>query len=114
MRHLLLTVAFFAISGFMYAQQTVQQQAAVFHYTLKVTDVGTWSDDGTVKVVQTILKPIFDAPPKMNEQGAFVITTNFPIKEEKTSLILANEGFDLADFRMRTDIDSDATTVETE
>jgi len=109
-KYLLILSALLIVSATATAQQTVTTEPSVYYYTIAITDIGSWSDDGTIKAIQTVLKPIFEVHPQMNENGEFKVSTDFFINETKTASIIQEAGFSMSSFTRRTNLQTNITS----
>ena len=106
-KYLLILSALLIISATASAQQTVTTEPSVYYYTISITDIGNWSDDGTIKTIQTVLKPIFEVNPVMNENGEFKDSTDFFVYEAKTAYLIQEAGFSMSSFNRKTNLQVD-------
>lgn len=100
-----LSIGVFALlisTGLDAQQQSFTEAPQTYTYSFQLENIGEWDDDGTVKRIQTALRPTFDALMKFNEvSNEFTITTSFPVEREKLEIIVLEEGFELIEFNAR-------------
>lgn len=101
---MILSVFVSASTFFTFAQQTVAPaEPSVFYYEIEVVEIGQWSDDGTIKMVQTAFKPVFERILPLRENtNTFYISTDFPVTENAVRRTLVEAGFELQSFEIRT------------
>lgn len=103
MKSYLLIAVFFITSNVIHAQQVATIEPDTYSYSLTISDIGSWSNDATIKTVQTALKPIFEVIVPMNDAGEFKVTTAFEINEEKAGIIIQRAGFNMSSFEKQSE-----------
>lgn len=99
MKNLLFALLLISAPFAAFSQQFVAEETPkTYYYEIQVQDIGSWSDDASVKIIQTTLKNAFDRIVPMSSDGSFETSTSFIVSEEKIEDILTNAGFVLQSF----------------
>ena len=94
--------AFLLFCGLSFAQENQEFSPTNYQYTFEVEFVNSQTDEGTIKDIRSFSKDLFEVHPDFT-QGAFKVSTSFPVPEDRVIQYLGQYGFNVTAIRVEKD-----------